>query len=165
MLSIPHYINGQFAPSGDASLPVVNPQTQSAYAHVARGSSQNVDEAVRAAQRAFPQWSSLSNSERAEWLDKLADGLQQRLEQFAQAESLNTGKPVALTRDIEIPRAVSNLRFFAAAATQFSRFELHLAHAARRRRLYLAVESAAVFVHLEDRARACGRQLRNRKAL
>jgi aminomuconate-semialdehyde/2-hydroxymuconate-6-semialdehyde dehydrogenase len=120
MLSIPHYIHGQFAPSGDASLPVVNPQTQGAYAHVARGSSQNVDEAVRAAQRAFPQWSSLSNSERAEWLDKLADGLQQRLEQFAQAESLNTGKPVALTRDIEIPRAVSNLRFFAAAATQFS---------------------------------------------
>jgi aminomuconate-semialdehyde/2-hydroxymuconate-6-semialdehyde dehydrogenase len=53
-------------------------------------------------------------------MQRLADALEQRVDAFAAAESQDGGKPLALARDIEIPRAVSNLRFFAATATQFS---------------------------------------------
>ncbi|HEY9541626.1 MAG TPA: aldehyde dehydrogenase, partial [Luteimonas sp.] len=54
------------------------------------------------------------------WLEKLADAIESRLDDFAHAEARDGGKPFALARDVEIPRAVSNLRFFAHAATQFS---------------------------------------------
>jgi aminomuconate-semialdehyde/2-hydroxymuconate-6-semialdehyde dehydrogenase len=65
-------------------------------------------------------WSTMAPSERGRWLQKLADALESRIDAFAAAESLDGGKPLALARDVEIPRAVSNLRFFAAAASQFS---------------------------------------------
>jgi aminomuconate-semialdehyde/2-hydroxymuconate-6-semialdehyde dehydrogenase len=53
-------------------------------------------------------------------MEKLADALEARLEDFAHAESRDGGKPIRLARDVEIPRAISNLRFFAHAATQFA---------------------------------------------
>ncbi|MCY7354764.1 MAG: aldehyde dehydrogenase, partial [Lysobacter sp.] len=53
------------------------------------------------------------------WLEKLADALEAKLDDFAHAESRDGGKPIKLAREIEIPRAISNLRFFAHAATQF----------------------------------------------
>src|SRR3546814_10598157 len=59
-------------------------------------------------------------TERSRWLEKLADAIESRLDDFAHAEARDGGKPFALARDVEIPRAVSNLRFFAHAATQFS---------------------------------------------
>ena len=97
-----------------------DPANGQAFAQVARGNPGDVDSAIQAAQAAFPAWSSLPNSERARWLEKLADALEARLDDFAHAESRDGGKPFALARDIEIPRAVSNLRFFAHAATQFA---------------------------------------------
>ena len=69
---------------------------------------------------AFPAWSALRNSERARHLERLADALEARLDDFAHAEARDGGKPYALARDAEIPRAVANLRFFAHAATQFA---------------------------------------------
>ena len=107
-------------PIGGQWLEVFDPATGSVFAHVADGNSADVDAAVAAAQAAFPAWSSLPNSERSRWLEKLADALEARLEDFARAESRDAGKPIKLARDIEIPRAISNLRFFAHAATQFA---------------------------------------------
>jgi aminomuconate-semialdehyde/2-hydroxymuconate-6-semialdehyde dehydrogenase len=101
-------------------LDVIDPATTEVFAQVSAGTAQDVDVAVRRAQAAFPAWSGLSNSERARWLEKLADALEARIPEFADAETRDTGKPLWLTRDIEIPRAVANLRFFAQAATQFS---------------------------------------------
>jgi aminomuconate-semialdehyde/2-hydroxymuconate-6-semialdehyde dehydrogenase len=75
---------------------------------------------VAAARRAFPAWSALPAADRAAWINKLADALEARLDEFAAAESRDVGKPLALARNLDIPRAVSNLRFFAAAATQFA---------------------------------------------
>jgi aminomuconate-semialdehyde/2-hydroxymuconate-6-semialdehyde dehydrogenase len=75
---------------------------------------------VQAAEVAFAAWSGLATSERSRWLERLADALEQQCDAFAAAESRDTGKPLALSRDIEIPRAVANLRFFAHAATQFA---------------------------------------------
>jgi aminomuconate-semialdehyde/2-hydroxymuconate-6-semialdehyde dehydrogenase len=79
-----------------------------------------VADAVTAAQAASPGWSALTAEARARWLERLADALEARLQDFAHAEALDGGKPYALARDAEIPRAVANLRFFAHAATQFA---------------------------------------------
>ncbi|HRG15680.1 MAG TPA: aldehyde dehydrogenase [Pseudomonadota bacterium] len=101
-------------------LDVVDPATTEVFAQVSAGTAHDVDVAVRRAQAAFPVWSKLPNSERARWLERLADALEARIPEFAEAETRDTGKPLWLTREIEIPRAVANLRFFAQAATQFA---------------------------------------------
>ncbi|RDZ28428.1 aldehyde dehydrogenase [Lysobacter silvisoli] len=116
-----HCIDGQSRdPAGGRWLEVYDPANAQAYAQVAAGNADDVDAAIAAAQRAFPAWSALPHSERARWLEKLADALEARLEDFARAESRDAGKPIRLAREAEIPRAVSNLRFFAHAATQFA---------------------------------------------
>ena len=116
-----HWIDGiPHPPSSDRWLSVFNPADGQQFAEVAAGNASDVETAVAAAQRAFPAWSSLPNSQRSRWLEKLADALEARVDDFARAEALDAGKPFALARDIEIPRAISNLRFFAHAATQFA---------------------------------------------
>ena len=117
----PHWIDGKPAePANGQWLDVFDPATGEVAAQVADGDARDVDAAVAAAQAAFPAWSSLPNSERARWLERLADAIEARLDEFAQVEASDGGKPLALARDIEIPRAISNLRFFAHAATQFA---------------------------------------------
>ena len=121
MQRFPHWINGQprDAASG-AWLPVYEPASGQIYAEVADGNADDVADAIAAAQAAFPAWSGLPASERARWMEKLAAALEARLDDFAQAEARDGGKPITLALKAEIPRAVSNLRFFAHAATQFS---------------------------------------------
>ena len=121
MDSLSHHINGKAkAASGNRWLDVFDPATGSILVRCPAGDAADIDAAVAAARNAFPAWSAMPASERGRWMNRLADALESRLEQFAQAESRNTGKPLSLTRDVEIPRAVSNLRFFAAAASQFA---------------------------------------------
>ena len=118
---LPHWIDGAAAsPSGGGWLDVFDPAQGTVFAQVARGDAADVDAAVEAAERAFPAWSALPNSERARWLERLADALEVRLDEFARAEARDGGKPIRLAREVEIPRAVANLRFFAHAATQFA---------------------------------------------
>ncbi len=121
MRQLPHWIDGK---SRDAAsgrwLDVFDPASGKVFARVADGDAQDVDAAVAAAEAALPAWSSLPDTERARWLEKLAQALEDRLNDFAHAESKDGGKPLKLAREIEIPRAVSNLRFFAHAATQFA---------------------------------------------
>ncbi|MBB1471913.1 aldehyde dehydrogenase [Luteimonas sp. MC1782] len=115
-----HVINGATREAGNGGWrEVFDPATAQAYAEVADGGAADVAAAVTAASAAFPAWSALRNSERSRWLERLADALEARLDDFAHAEARDGGKPYALARDAEIPRAVSNLRFFAHAATQF----------------------------------------------
>jgi aminomuconate-semialdehyde/2-hydroxymuconate-6-semialdehyde dehydrogenase len=116
-----HWIGG--AP--DHTLPtrwidVLDPSTGEVHARCASGDAADVQRAVDAAGDAAPGWAALPASQRASWLERLAQGVEDRLDAFAAAESRDGGKPLALARDIEIPRAVANFRFFAAAATQFS---------------------------------------------
>jgi len=120
-MRLTHWIDGEAREAaGGGWLEVFDPALGKPFAEVARGDASDVDAAIAAARRAFPAWSALPNSERARWLEKLADALEAALEDFAHAESRDGGKPIRLARDVEIPRAVSNLRFFAHAATQFS---------------------------------------------
>ena len=120
-MRLTHWIDGEAREAAAGRwLEVFDPAMGKPFAEVARGDASDVDAAIAAAQHAFPGWSALPNSERARWLEKLADALEARLEDFAHAESRDGGKPIRLAREVEIPRAVSNLRFFAHAATQFS---------------------------------------------
>ena len=110
----------QTAALSDVWLDIINPATGECSARCPDSDHADIELAVIAARKAFPSWSHLSNGERASWLNKLADALEQQLDTFALAETNNAGKPLALSRDIEMPRAVENLRFFAASASQFS---------------------------------------------
>ena len=125
----PHWIDGTAVPpSGGRWLDVFDPATGTMAGQVADGNEADVDAAVAAATRALPAWSGLPASERARWLERLADAIEARLDEFAEAEALDAGKPLALARDAEIPRAIANLRFYAHAATQFAS-EAHHGHA------------------------------------
>jgi len=120
-MRLTHWIDGgPRDPASGGWIEVFDPASGQPFAEVARGNRADVEAAVSAARAAFPAWSALPNDVRAGWLEKLAAALEARLEDFARAESRDGGKPLKLARDAEIPRAVSNLRFFAHAATQFA---------------------------------------------
>lgn len=121
MLSLTQLIGDRALPAASGTwLDVYEPATGQVHALCPDGDATDVADAVEAAHSAFPAWSSLPGSERARWMHRLADALESRIDEFADAESRDAGKPLALARDVEIPRAVSNLRFFAAAAMQFA---------------------------------------------
>ncbi|MDE2083340.1 MAG: aldehyde dehydrogenase [Xanthomonadaceae bacterium] len=116
-----NYIDGQLCPpQGRRWLDVFEPASGQRFAECPDSDACDIDAAVAAARHAFPSWSAMPATQRAHLLNRIADLLEARLEEFAQAESRDSGKPVALARRLDIPRALSNLRFFAAAATQFS---------------------------------------------
>ena len=120
-MRLTHWIDGKAREAASGRwLDVFDPATGRAFAEVAAGNATDAEDAVAAAQAAFLGWAALRNSERARWMEKLADALEARLEDFAHAESRDGGKPIKLAREVEIPRAISNLRFFAHAATQFA---------------------------------------------
>lgn len=115
MRKLLHFIGGEFVESSSQRcLPVFEPATGKIYAQVAAGNAQDAELALAAAERAQLNWSSSSSAARARYLNLIADALEQRAEEFAQAESLDCGKPISQVRTIEIPRAVQNFRFFAA---------------------------------------------------
>lgn len=128
-MDILHYVNGDLRPSADARwLDNHEPATGAVYARIADAGNADLDAAVGAARQAFPAWSRTSAEERARWLHQLAASLETRMDEFAQAESRDNGKPVSLARNVDIPRAVANLRFYAAAATQFASEAHAMAH-------------------------------------
>ncbi|HEV7166083.1 MAG TPA: aldehyde dehydrogenase [Gammaproteobacteria bacterium] len=121
MLEIRNYIDGkQLAAASGGWLDDFEPASAAIYARLPDSSAADVDMAVAAASNAFPAWSALSGEERGRWLLKLADLVERDSERLARAESMDSGKPVDLARRLDIPRAVSNLRFFAAAASQYA---------------------------------------------
>lgn len=120
-LRLSNYIDGRAdPPRGGKWLDVFEPATGTHYADCPDSDAADIDAAVAAAQRAYPAWAALPAAQRAQFLERIADLLEARLDEFAQAESRDSGKPVALARSLDIPRAVSNLRFFAGAITQFA---------------------------------------------
>jgi len=120
-LILANYIDGRLcAPRTARHLDVYEPAIGRVYADCPDSGAQDIDAAIAAAQRAFPAWAATPAAQRALLLNRIADRLEARLDEFAAAESRDSGKPIALARSVDIPRAVANLRFFAAAATQFA---------------------------------------------
>ena len=114
MLALMNYIDGQFVPAvSGQTLEDINPATGQIIAKIPRSEHQDVERAAHAAKAAQPKWNALSLEQRAEWLDLIADALQAKHEAIAQAESLDTGKPISLARRVDASRSVENFRFFA----------------------------------------------------
>lgn len=127
MCTISNYIGGNICnPISGHYLDNFEPATGKVYSLIPDSDHNDVAVAVEAAQNAFPYWSSLSIETRSVWLIKLADKIEEHLEQFAEAESKDNGKPITLARTMDIPRAVSNFKFFAHAITQFHSESHHM---------------------------------------
>ncbi|MCC6661222.1 MAG: aldehyde dehydrogenase [Phycisphaerales bacterium] len=119
-----NFINGRTVPPvGGSYLDNIEPATGRVYARVPDSTAGDVNAAVAAARAAFPAWSTLPAAERSRLLLRLADLIDANLDRLARAESIDTGKPIALARSLDIPRAAANFRFFASAvvgaASQF----------------------------------------------
>jgi 1-pyrroline dehydrogenase len=94
---------------------IINPATGETIAEVPEGTQADVDRAVEAAKKAWPEWRDSTPGERAEVLLKLADLIDEHTEELAEIESRNVGKPLGAARD-EMPVCADNIRFFAGAA-------------------------------------------------
>ncbi|HEU4952721.1 MAG TPA: aldehyde dehydrogenase family protein, partial [Holophagaceae bacterium] len=109
-----NFVNGAFLSAQDGAwLEDLAPATGQVIARIPRSSKADVDAAVAAAKAALPGWARTPVSERAALLDRVADLLEARLDEAAELESRDTGKPLALAKSLDIPRAVANFRFFA----------------------------------------------------
>jgi betaine-aldehyde dehydrogenase len=112
-----NFIGGSYVDAKDGrTSEVIDPSTGEAYAHAPVSGAEDVDAAVRAAEEAFPVWRDATPKDRSLALLKLADAIEARGQEIVEAECRNTGKPIQLTMDEEIPPMVDNIRFFAGAA-------------------------------------------------
>jgi len=102
------------AARGGAWIDVTDSATGAVYGRCAASDASDAGDAVEAAALAFDAWSRTPAQERAALMDALASIVESRLDAFALAESVDTGKPLALAKSLDIPRAAANLRFFAA---------------------------------------------------
>ncbi|XP_026055710.1 2-aminomuconic semialdehyde dehydrogenase [Carassius auratus] len=113
-LVLENYIGGKFVPCSKL-IDSFNPSTGEVYCKVPDSGSEEVDAAVRAATEAFPDWSAKSPAERSKVLNKLADLIEAKLDEFVQAESKDQGKTITFARNVDIPRSAYNFRFFASS--------------------------------------------------
>jgi aminomuconate-semialdehyde/2-hydroxymuconate-6-semialdehyde dehydrogenase len=120
-MNIQNYINGQFVnPISNDWLDNYNPANGEVYSQIPNSSKKDIDKAYQSAKSAFKQWSQTTFEERSRILIKISELLEANLQQFAEAESLDNGKPISLAKAVDIPRAASNFRFFGNAITQFA---------------------------------------------
>ena len=113
MEQLTNFINGKFMqPKTEEYLDVFEPATGQVYSKVPNSSSTDIDVAFQAANAAFPGWSELTVTDRSQYLHKIAELLEHQLDDFANYESRDTGKPVTIAQSVDIPRAIANFRFF-----------------------------------------------------
>jgi aldehyde dehydrogenase (NAD+) len=114
------YIGGRFVPAEDgATLPSLNPHDNTPLAHVSMAGKADIDKAVEAARAAFPRWSRTAAAERGRLLLKLADKIEERTEELARLETLDTGHPLRDTRALDAPRTAATFRYFGGMADKF----------------------------------------------
>lgn len=125
MTEIQNYIDGKFVPARSGKfLDNHNPATGKVYSLIPDSDATDVELAVTAAKAAFPSWSALTREERSQHLLRVSQRISEMLEQLAEAESVDNGKPLWLAKLVDIPRAADNFKFFATAILHDSS-ELH----------------------------------------
>ena len=116
MKRILNFIDGQFRPPCSGRyLPDVDPATGQVIADIADGGPEDVDAAVAAASRSFESWHKTPAEERSRLLIRVAELIEENFDELARLESEDNGKPIALARRMDVPRAILNFRFFATA--------------------------------------------------
>ncbi|GAA2394554.1 aldehyde dehydrogenase family protein [Nonomuraea africana] len=113
------FINGEFV-SGSSSFKTVNPANEEVLAEVAVASSDDVDRAVQAARKAFGVWSAMPGAERAKYLFRIARIIQERARELAVLESLDNGKPIRESRDVDVPLVAAHFFYYAGWADKLA---------------------------------------------
>ena len=114
-----HFIDGRFIEpkssrkSDDASFATINPATEAIISRVAQGTESDVDAAVKAARAALPKWSALPAVERGKYLFRIARRIQERARELAVLETLDSGKPIKESRDIDVPLVAAHFFYYA----------------------------------------------------
>ncbi len=121
MEQLRNFINGSYcAPTLGKYIDNYEPATGTVYCQIPDSTAEDVQQAVEAAEKAFPIWSTMPAAERGAILMRLSQGIEKRMDQFVAAESRDNGKPLSLAAHVDIPRAVSNFHFFATAVEHVS---------------------------------------------
>jgi aminomuconate-semialdehyde/2-hydroxymuconate-6-semialdehyde dehydrogenase len=120
LITLQNYIDGNYCPpSGGQYLEGFNPATGEVFSQVPDSQEADVTLAVQAAKKALPAWKAMPADDRFRILNAIAEGIEANLTEFAEAESMDQGKPVWLAKT-EMQRAAQNFRFYATAAIQFA---------------------------------------------
>jgi aldehyde dehydrogenase (NAD+) len=115
------FINGEWVESqGDERHKTINPATEEALAEVAWATEADVDRAVEAARKAFATWSVMPGSERAKYMFRIARIIQERSRELAVLESLDNGKPIRESRDVDLPLVAAHFFYYAGWADKLS---------------------------------------------
>jgi len=109
-----HFINGKFTPSTTGEyFDTINPATEEKLSELALGSVEDVDKAVKAAKKAQKDWAKLPGKERGKYLYRIARLIQERARAFSVIETLNGGKPIRESRDVDVPLAAAHFFYYA----------------------------------------------------
>jgi aldehyde dehydrogenase (NAD+) len=104
------FVDGEFVDGGGEPLKTLNPATEEALAEVGTASQEDVDRAVAAARRAYEQvWGPMPGAERAKYLFRIARVVAERARELAVLETLDNGKPIRESRDVDVPTASAHL--------------------------------------------------------
>ena len=115
-MKLQNYIGGELtAPESNEYLDNFNPATGEIYSLIPDSDERDVKRAVKAAKNAFPVWSKMSAEQRYDVLIGVSALIERDLDELAEAESIDNGKPKSLAKAVDIPRAVSNFKFYATA--------------------------------------------------
>ena len=108
-----HFIGGKFV-AGNKHFPTINPATEEVLSQISLAGKSEVDAAVKAARKAYSStWSKMSGKERGKYLFRIARIMQERSREFAVLESLDNGKPIRESRDVDVPLAAAHFFYHA----------------------------------------------------
>ncbi|MBD3932258.1 aldehyde dehydrogenase family protein [Streptomyces chumphonensis] len=115
------FIDGEFREAADGKVfKTVAPATEEVLSEVAQAGEEDVDAAVAAARRAFASWSALPGAERGKYLFRIARVLQERSRELAVLETLDNGKPIKETRDVDLPQVAAHFFYYAGWADKLA---------------------------------------------
>jgi aldehyde dehydrogenase (NAD+) len=108
------FVNGEFRDGRGEAIKTINPANEEPLAEIAEASAADVDDAVKAARRAYDKtWSRISGAERSKYLFRIARAIQERARELAVLESLDNGKPIKESRDVDVPMAAAHFFYYA----------------------------------------------------
>ena len=108
------YLDGEFVEGGGEPLKTINPATEEVLAEVSTAAPSDVDRAVKAARRAYDRvWGRMPGAERAKYIFRIARMIAERSRELAVLESLDNGKPIKESRDVDVPLAAAHFWYYA----------------------------------------------------
>jgi aminomuconate-semialdehyde/2-hydroxymuconate-6-semialdehyde dehydrogenase len=124
---IQNFIGGSFQPTLSGNyIDNINPATGEVIGKIPDSNERDVTEAVNAAGKAFPEWSVTPVDKRFQILNRIANIIDEHLDKLALAETIDNGKPLWLSKKVDIPRASANFRFFATGIMHFAAESHHM---------------------------------------